>query len=751
MVDEPHTRRPPLNTVLRFTKQATPSGITAGGKSRGSIRQDRLTDQQKRLASNLRALSRGQIGQVQFAGSVVAEVTMFEDSLAPSWTPSDLLNVGRGAQFVVPTRKGYLVELELARLEDCARAVERAATVLDQVDISRIEAIRPYQSGEALRGRTAEDIWRIAPERDGGRLFMVRLLPMRTDDAAEAMLARFLQLRGEVFASPGRLVAPPAEEAENPSEQRALAQIYARGDRVSQTVRRYRATRRGAVTVVLKSVEDIQRLVASGSVFRLEPSKPMIGSPSKPLSEPKRPPLPDLHRAPVVGVVDGGLTAASYNEAVAWRADPLVTSGKADTSHGNKVTSLVVHGHAWNPDLELPKVICRVGVVQAIAKRDARGPLPTEDELLAHLEGVMTAHPEVSVWNFSFNQTEPCIPDLVSVLGDELAGLCRKHGNLPLVSVGNGKFSVFAPPADCEAALTIGGHREDALGGIGDPCPNCLPGPGPSGMVKPEASNYSRTRVLGGSHATGSSFSTALSSALAAHTFERLSDPSPDMVRALLVQHAGRQKFCPKTGFGSLGGQALPWECPEGSVTLMWHADLRPGANFYWELPIPQALIENDKLSGFGALTGILDPHPFVDADAGPNYFGVRLNTALQYPSGAAFKNLLGSMETDRIAEMAAREQEHKWSPLRHHQGQFGKRGLAFSGDKLRIYARLYVRDGYAHGVTLQEELPSFRAAFALTLQSNEPSDIYDQTVEELRDFLEPGVIETDIGLEGDV
>ena len=78
----------------------------------------------------------------------------------------------------------------------------------------------------------------------------------------------------------------------------------------------------------------------------------------------------DLANDPIVAVVDGGCAAASYAGAEAWRASPtFVGSADADVKHGNAVVSLIVNGHDWNNNRPLPKLNCRVGIVQAVAKR----------------------------------------------------------------------------------------------------------------------------------------------------------------------------------------------------------------------------------------------------------------------------------------------------------------------------------------------------------------------------------------------
>ena len=241
----------------------------------------------------------------------------------------------------------------------------------------------------------------------------------------------------------------------------------------------------------------------------------------------------------------------------------------------------------------------------------------------------------------------------------------------------------------------MGGRLHGKDGAPAGDCPVSHCGPGPSSMLKPELSHFSHVRALGGALIKGSSFATALTSPLAAHTMARLRNASPDLVKALLLHNADGHAFHPSLGFGTPGASTLPWECRPGFVTLQWTASLRPGAAYYWELPIPASLRETGKLKGTGALTAILNPHPMVTDYAGPNYFSIRLATALQFHRGDKFHNLLGSLDTDKITEHEARTVDHKWSPIRHHEREF--RGVGFDGDTLRVYARIYARDLYQY------------------------------------------------------
>ena len=422
--------------------------------------------------------------------------------------------------------------------------------------------------------------------------------------------------------------------------------------------------------------------------------------------------------------------------------------GAADNKHGNRVTSLVVQGHDWNNNLALPPLYCQVGTVQAVAKKGSRSFVDPQD-FIAYLDGVMAANPDTRVWNFSLNQQQSCQINSVSPLGHDIALLARKHGVLPIISIGNKPGDRLQPPADCEAAITVGGRLHGRDGAPAGDCPVSHCGPGPSSMLKPELSHFSHVRALGGSLIKGSSFATALTSPLAAHTMARLRDASPDLVKALLLHNADGQAFHPSRGFGTPGASTLPWECRPGFVTLQWTASLRPGAAYYWELPIPPSLRETGKLKGSGALTAIINPHPMVTDYAGPNYFSIRLATALQFQRGDKFHNLLGSLDTNKITEHEARTIDHKWSPIRHHEREF--RGVGFDGDTLRVYARIYARDLYQYGYSSMDETPEMDTVFVLSLGTgDEDDDVYNQLRDQLGVFVETATIETDIDVEND-
>lgn len=734
--------RPVLNPVLKFTKEPRPETATGGGKNAKSIKLDRLDQQRLKLAKEFRELANLSSDQPTFSGKAVVYASMFDDSLAPSWTPKDLFSYERGARLMAPFRSGYLLEVDKRALGSFANVIEGASRVTDLVDVSRVKNVRFFDEEDASGTFSLDESWVSAPKLEGGRGFVIWFMPLRGQDASEALITKIAKLRQQGLSPAPMLTSLLEEDGQelSPAFRTALRRLDG-SDRLNTALRTYRQDKRASVAVVVPSRKMLHELVASGAVFRLEPIRPIDSTAPGAGSEPNRPLPGQISAMPIVAVVDGGLTATSYSSAEAWRAPALIKDGMNDYVHGNRVTSLVVQGHDWNNNLELPELYCRVGTVQAVPKKDARAVVDPE-AFIQYLDIVMSSHPDTKVWNLSLNQRVGCEPDNVSYLGHHLSMLARKHAILPIVSIGNKPGDILQPPADCEAALTTGGRMHDGKGQHAGACPISLTGPGPSSMLKPELSHFSHVRVIGGIQTSGSSFSAALVSPLAAHTMARLREPKPDLAKALILHRSAKGAFDTSTGFGS-PSDVLPWETPAGAVTLQWTADLRPGAQYYWELPIPASLVKSGKFRGNGQMTAILNPHPMVSEFAGPNYFSSRLECAVQYEKNGKFHNLLGSLETGKATEEQARTIDHKWSPLRQHARKFN--GIGFDGKNLRVYARVFTRDLYQYGFSSNDEVPPLTAVFVLTLQADVEDDLFSEVLAELGSFVEISTVDLDI------
>lgn len=755
MAEDAH--RPILNPVLRFLDAPTPGRTAAGGKAERNIKDERLNAQRDVLANDFRSMADAVHLQPSFNGHVILYADMFEDSFAPSYTPNSIFNLGAGALITAPYQGGYLLQVRADRLIHIAEKIESTSKTGEKVDISRVERVRFFGKHDVMGGRPIEDLWSKASELENGHAFTVWLMRLRTQDAVVGLINKFDSLRKDlVVVSPEPLSdeASARESTDLPAEAPEDLLSEARnGDRIALALVRHFHRRHARSTMLVPSIEKLDQLVASGSVFRIDPVVPITahvsgGADALPSSLP-----PDMSEYPIVGMVDGGLSAPSYFPAVAWRASDYTPTQHAALNHGNQVASQIIHGHECNKNLVLPELHCRIGVAQAVARPGSPATIFDHEGFLNYLDVLMGANRDTRVWNYSMNFALECLPDFVDPISHEIAVLARKYEVLPVISIGNGIGTMLKPPADCEAAVTVGGRLADLTGESDGECPDTSRGPGPAGMLKPELANFSNVQVIGGLAASGSSFSAALTSPVAAHAMTKLKDATPDMVKALLVHSGDIAEFDPELGFGTPSVDPLPWECEKGVATLLWTVRLQRGLPFHWTFPIPPSFLKTGKLKGRGALTAILNPHPLVWDGAGLNYFGARVETAFQVRKNVASDgsmetvNLLGPVKT-KMTEHEYRRDFHKWSPTKHHKKSFN-RGSRFGFDCFRVYARLFTRDLYLAEGLQAEDMTNFDVAFVLSLDTGDKDDdVYSEMVRLLGASVESAVIDSDFDIE---
>lgn len=740
--------RPLLNAVLLLKRRPIPEVVSGMSSGEAGIKHDRLSDQRLSLYRSVDKISRER-KVLTHAGKLHIFVRMFSDSLAPSWTPHALLGRDCGTEIVAPARCGYVVEATHSALGKLAERIRTADSIEARAAISRIERITKFGKEQVLNDRRVGSIWKSALVSENGRFFSIWLLPFKDADARTSVIGTLEGLReSKIFRS----TFPAFDLSNDPDEsKRLMAATTAAGlSSLARAAREYRRQSHARLIVEVGTCEALKKLISSGTIHRVDPIRPFQSAELTHGRDPDRPvPKPGGH--PVVGIVDGGCHAKSYLPMEAWRAQSLIADVDADTSHGNRVTSLVVHGHAWNPKLELPQLECQFGTVQAIAKlgRDPN----SRTRFIEYLRQVVSQYAQnCRVWNMSFNECGAVGDDCVSELGHELRKIAREYAVLPVVSIGNrakGDSSQLASPADCEAAITVAGRQADPNGKVSSHCSVSRTGLGPDGMWKPDLAWFSKVRsVGGGAPLCGSSFASPFVSSLAAHAFHNLKAPTPDLVKALLINSADCNSHDPRIGWGTPSHDPPPWVCDEGSVTLTWTEKLRPGYWYYWnDIPIPPEMVSEGKLKGFAALTAVLNP--LVSEMGGPNYFATRVQVALQYQRpDKKYKNLLGSMKEGTDPEIEARRELAKWHPVRRHVRSF-PRGVSFAGGKLRLAARIFTRDLYQFDYSDHHEVPPQEVAFVLSLRCDSRDDsIYESMVGQLGNYVESAVINQEVDVE---
>lgn len=746
----PSEFRPVLNPVLSLKRDPHPSSVTGRGVSESNVRNERLAAQRELLASRFATLRRSP--PTSHAGKILVAVHMFDDSLAPTHEPHALFRERFSTPLVAPLSDGYLAEVPLDELPRLEETIQHGTHVTVRATVSRIRDINPHSTEDVLGHRTPERLWTSAIQTDGGHVFTAWLAPYADGQARESVARLLLELKDQGVILPLNDLVSITREPGSDADQLQI-QTSSSSNSIARAAREFRQNAYTKLQFVARDLSALKQLIASGSVFRIDPVRPVVAAEVPSAPDPERP-VSDEQWQPIVGIIDGGLFARSYEQMVAWRAPSLVSDVVANRSHGNRVASLAVQGSAWNPHLDLPDLTCRIGIAQAIAK-ELHGST-TRPEFISYLRSVVARHHgDTKVWNLSFNEpVQGDDPLEMSELGHELRKIAREFGILPVVSIGNvdhNNSQRLCPPADCEAALSVGGRIAD--GRVpGDACPGCLPGPGPGGLTKPELSWFSTLRGLGGAADTGSSYAAAVTSAVAAHAFHYLKAPTPDLVRALLINTSDRDAHDHRLGWGSpCSGAAMPWACPDGTVTMVWTSELRAGYWYYWDdIPIPPELVHEGKLKGRVALTAILDP--VVSELGSANYFSTRLQVALQYTtSKGKIGNLAGSMKEDHAPEQEARAEWAKWNPIRHHATSIPF-GRSFRGDKLRVCARVFGRDLYQHGLGNNAEISPSTVAFALSLSAPQSSEsgsgIYNSVARQLGNYVESAVNDIEVSVE---
>lgn len=578
-----------IHPVLHFLREATPKSASPGGKNEKSIVKLRLEKQRKTLSKAFESFNRETVSSR--AGRSQLVVKMFEDSSASSWAPVDIFSEKDGCQVVSPALDGYMVEAEEESFSKLANKIKRTTNIKEKVDISRVENVTPFTIQDALRGSEIDEVW---PDSNiENAQFNIWLLPFRSSEARASIATDFMNFFEEGVISFGN------QKYHNPFDTSDSDVLQ-----LNKIVDEYREQGYASFSVEIKSKDGFEKILSSGAVYRIEPASPIKANEVPPgVGEEPVPELIETDGLPAVVVVDGGHSAKSYDGFKAFDVPPLVPDHEADLKHGNQVASIVCHGHAWNNNLKLPELNCRFVPAQAITKNGVPSQ-PTTHQFLSYLRDLARASKKYSsVWNLSFNATMPNFSnDEVSYLGHNISKLAREFDILPVVSIGNvsDKNKVrLCPPADCEAALTVSG-RQACEGVPHTPCDLSLKGPGPSGMQKPDLSWFSHLRMIGGVCATGTSYSAPLVASLASHTFEKLKDPSPDLVKALLINRAEIESHDHSLGWGTPWEEGdYPWLCASDTVTLAWRSLLKPGFDYYWhDIPVPQEMFDDNKVSG---------------------------------------------------------------------------------------------------------------------------------------------------------
>lgn len=730
---------------------AKQEGVDGRGKHEGQVRPEFATRRTALTAALAELLKADSARTRWFAGRALFWVEMEEKSIATTWTPKDLFSRDLGIAFAAPWYSGYAVEIPLRAAGPLLARLRAPASAPQRVDISRIVGIRPLH--EAVAGDHLTSAWRAArPDEQGYRRFVASLAPF-VDRDARAALVGDLQASGlalSVSRTGANLLlssAPPAGDQVPAVAIGGTAVVPApqAGDVFDRLREAFMRGEYPRPIVAVRNEQDLADFVASGRIVRWDP----IAAPEAiaPGAGPEPDPDPDhpLDASfPVVGLVDGGVTARRYQHDIAWRAPSFLEPGILDHKHANRVAGVIREAEHWNNQLDIPAFPCRIGDVAAVPQVGHGGAWDMAG-FLRYLANTVAVHPDTKVWNISANLNTPCDAMRVSEFGHQLSIISRRHGVLFVISSGNRGGQAdekIAPPADAEAAITVSGRSHDGNGAVAGPCPVSRVGLGPEEMLKPEMSWFSHQRILGGDLEVASSYAAPLVSRVSAHTWVKLRQPTPDLVKALLINAADRADFDHRVGYGSPIRPAEPWLTGDNAVIFCWQQTMLTKKAYYWSgIRLPPSLTVGGKFRGRARLVAILAP---VTHMKGTNYASTRLEAALQYQDGRGrWERLTGSVDLN-TDEGTARRDDAKWQPLRVYERR-SKQGITLGRGDLRVRARLYWRDQfmYPDGATDTWEVP---VTFAVMLEASDAdARVYDQFVTAMGTDVETAVIEAEI------
>ena len=277
-----NARCPILNPPPGFLNAPKPGRTTSGGKAKRNIKDERLNTQRKVLSSDFQLMADAVHLQPSFNGHVVLYADMFEDSHAPSYTPNSIFNPDVGALITLPYQGGYLFQVHADRLRHIAKKIESTSKTSEKVDISRVQGVRFFGKQDVMGKRSIEDLWLSASEVENGRAFTVCLMRLGTQNAVAGLIDMFNNLRKDLV-----VVSPqPLSDESRAREARdlpagvpeGLLSEARNGDRVALALIRYLHRRHARSTMLVPSIDKLEQLVASGSVFRIGPVTPIAAS-----------------------------------------------------------------------------------------------------------------------------------------------------------------------------------------------------------------------------------------------------------------------------------------------------------------------------------------------------------------------------------------------------------------------------------------------------------------------------------------
>jgi hypothetical protein len=347
--------------VLRLKVVTRQEGVDGRGKAPEHIKPEYAERRAMLLAAFTEFLNEACPRVRWFAGRALFWVKMADGSLATTWTPKDLFHRDLGIAFAAPWHGGYAIEVPLACRQVLLSRIRFSSSVAQQVDISRVEKIVPLH--EAIEADELALAWRAArPTGSEARQFVAYFAPFVDREARSAVVDKLaasgLPLVTSRALGAGLLTSGETQQGNTvPAPSGGIG--LAVGDARAELIARARASMQGGhyprLVAAVSDEATLERLVGSGTIVRWDPISPLAAV--RPGEGPE--PEPDADTPldasfPIVGEVDGGITARRYLRDVAWHAADFIAPTALDHNHANCVAGVLREAERWNNKLSIP-------------------------------------------------------------------------------------------------------------------------------------------------------------------------------------------------------------------------------------------------------------------------------------------------------------------------------------------------------------------------------------------------------------
>lgn len=428
---------------------------------------------------------------------------------------------------------------------------------------------------------------------------------------------------------------------------------------------------------------------------------------------------------PVIGVIDTLFSPDVYfSEWVEYHRmiDENITVSQGDYSHGTAVSSLIVDGPRFNPDLEDGCGNFRVRHFGVSTRRGF-----SSFSIIKSIKEIVSKHKDIKVWNLSLGSNDEINKNFISFEGAVLDQIQYENDVIFVISATNRDLNEplrkIGSPADSINSLVV-----SSVDKKNNPAPYSREGIVLSFFTKPDVGYYGGVRPnyinvvepLGLAPVSGSSFAAPWISRKLAYLINILG-LNRETAKALILDAAmgwDSKKYLKNLPF--IGHGIVPIHIndiiysPKDEIRFVVSGVSEKYDTYNYKFPVP---LNQNKYPYIAKAT--LCYFPKCSRNQGVDY----TNTELDLYFGRLNGNLIQSLNNNKqslddiphyISEKIARKEFRKWDNVKHIQDEVKEKPVArkayenkFWGMSIKTKERLQSRDGigirFGVVVTLKE------------------------------------------------